>query len=158
MGCGRYSASFCNEDRIFEYKVNLASGPIARLLDLLLVPVEDDNSLGQRLVQLKEILEPKKSKFGFRLATSSSSVDIDDADQLREVCFTKLVRKQIEKLLVFYHGEVANTVAMADEKFGSGMGRYCNSLIHFTRKELLVMRQTMRLAGISVTYFSSAEQ
>ena len=147
----------CSDDHIFENKVNLASGLIARLLDLLLVPVENDNSLGQRLVQLKEILEPKKSKFGFRLA-SSSSVDIEGADQQREVCFTKLVRKQIEKLLVFYHGEVASNATLADEKFSGGMGRYCNSLIHFTRKELLVMRQIMRLAGISVTYFSSAEQ
>lgn len=109
-------------------------------------------------------MEPKQSRFGFRLAEDVTSTSESDSEASgSEVSFTKRIRKQLERLLVFYYGEVLESQACPPSKSHSTaslagrQGGY-NSQVHsFTKKEQLVLRQTVRLAGISVTYFSCAE-
>ena len=86
------------------------------------------------------MLEPTHSKFGFALNddTSNSSVEdfngaigVEEEDKEQEATmstdrFTKRMRKQLEKLLVFYDGENENQVNPGTKVF--------------TNKELLVLR------------------
>ena len=89
---------------------NLAAGVTQKLFDLIFA--SQKGSLSERLLALKKLLEPTHSKFGFALSDDTSGSSKEDvqntststAGQLSsaETGFTKRVRKQLEKLLVFY--------------------------------------------------------
>ena len=128
----------------------LASALIEKLFDLVFSRPTDLNviEMGQRLSALKKLLQPTHSKFGFALSDDTSSDSSEASDiyvtesgvqqkaHWSTELFTKRVRQLLERLTVFYHGEI-------DQKSQSV----------FTQKEQLVLRQTVRLAAISLTYF-----
>ena len=100
---------------------------------------------------IKTVLEPTHSRFGFELSEDTSSLDSaqnfvsgpSKEELWTTESFTKRTRKVLERLLVFFHGEIDRH----PEK----------SQTVFTKKEVLVLRQTVRLAAIGVTYLSTEE-
>lgn len=96
-------------------KGNLAAGLINKLFELIFysnngVGGDQILSLSERFSALKKVLEPTHSKFGFALAdetTSSSSFEeINEQALMSTDTFTRRMRKQLEKLMVFYDSEI----------------------------------------------------
>ena len=90
-------------------KTGFTSSLVSKLLNVTFsdkaqIRIED------RLTSLKRLLEPTHSKFGFAFNNDSSLSSIEEAEcgQMSPEKFTKKVRKLMEKLMVFYWGEVEN--------------------------------------------------